>query len=902
LAQILKKLFGLLLLATVAYGEQIAVSQFSYLNNNESSVIIEPSQAQEILNVDVTPDGKSIKKRKGYGLYKTLGSGQAIHGGHKFFDSTGNDVQVWGSSTSLFGIVGDGNITQLVSSATLSATWDCTDTQGFAYCGNTSRDYLVKTNGATADLYRTQMVQGSIVEVTTDRLLIAGTTNVNTLYVSKAVDFTNFAIGTGANDSYFVNIAAPGSKITNLRYGCGRILWWKDQSFGYLAGNNQTDIENVIVSDTIGTNDNSSAIDPGGNVYFRGQDGHKYVYDCSELTKLSVDISSSIASSGRRTSNAWTITSQSDFETGVSSQPGHVNMTSVPGSVVVSSFNALDTTDANFTAGTVGNTVVRNNSVAISTSATNIDNPSFETGTAGTSITNWNLEVPGWSYTGTFNPGTDCGAVSADAGTRAIHANGSTISATYAQLIDVDASSTVLVSQQITEASACSWVTESISSDTYARKRVKLRFKLSSGTGDFYVTSDPFLFTGVISYRKVYIPNGSSTHNMAVDNITNGKMSLSAAVFHSSVIDTGKTWSVGKATAGWTVDGFVPAFALQTSIANTGPWTIVATSTNTETNLSRYVRYAASFTVSGTGNAATTFNDLWLLTVSSGTYLSDVKNAPNISAWDAFMATYADGGGSHSFFIRSSTNTFTKLSSTPSWTAITAGAVVSISTGAYFQVRDDFYVDVTTDNPTLNDFTINWYEGSASDKAYISYFKDSVWYGIAYGAGNATNNAIFRYDLLQPGWTIYNIGTGGMLVQGNSLYFGSTSADGRIYKFGDSDSDNGTPITAYWKSKDYAGSDIFSENEYVQLDIVATRDQNETLSVSYAVDASTSPTSYNVSLSSTTQPIIRSKKLLPAGKIGAFFNVKLGDTSSTSSWEVLGFRFIFNPLGYRPSR
>jgi hypothetical protein len=45
----------------VCKGEQVVQDKFGYLNNNESPVIIDPSQAQDLLNVDVTPGGASIK-------------------------------------------------------------------------------------------------------------------------------------------------------------------------------------------------------------------------------------------------------------------------------------------------------------------------------------------------------------------------------------------------------------------------------------------------------------------------------------------------------------------------------------------------------------------------------------------------------------------------------------------------------------------------------------------------------------------------------------------------------------------------------------------------------------------------------------------------------------------------
>jgi hypothetical protein len=288
-------------------------------------------------------------------------------------------------------------------------------------------------------------------------------------------------------------------------------------------------------------------------------------------------------------------------------------------------------------------------------------------------------------------------------------------------------------------------------------------------------------------------------------------------------------------------------------------------------------------------------------TFTEGIYFSPVRNAPNLTSWDTFNATKADNGGTHSFFLRSSTSSFTVLSSTPAWTAATVGSVITISTGTYFQWKDSFTVTTATSNPVLQSATINWFEGSAADKAYATYFDDAVWWSVAFGAGQTTNNYIFKYDMLNDGWTLYNFGAAGFLVQSNNLYFGAVSDD-KIFRFGNATSDNGTAINAYWKSKDFPHTDPWLESEYKQLDVLASRNTNETLTVGYTLNASTTPTTFSVALSSTTSTVIRHKKLLPPGKIGGLFNIQFSDTSTTSAWEVLGFRVVYSPLAYRPTQ
>jgi hypothetical protein len=207
-------------------------------------------------------------------------------------------------------------------------------------------------------------------------------------------------------------------------------------------------------------------------------------------------------------------------------------------------------------------------------------------------------------------------------------------------------------------------------------------------------------------------------------------------------------------------------------------------------------------------------------------------------------------------------------------------------------------VTSATQTPTLNDFTVNFFEGSASDQAYMIYFDNAVWESVAFGSGQSTNNYIFKRDLINDGWTLYNFGAGGLVVQSNRLYFGDTSA-GNVFNYGTATSDNGTAINAFWRSKTYTGNDPFLQNQLTQIDTFAKKENGTALTATYTTDTSTS-TSYSVSLS-TNNAFVQTRKLLPSGKLGYGFDFKIGDTSASSNWEFLGWRIVYNQQAYRPS-
>ncbi len=214
-------------------------------------------------------------------------------------------------------------------------------------------------------------------------------------------------------------------------------------------------------------------------------------------------------------------------------------------------------------------------------------------------------------------------------------------------------------------------------------------------------------------------------------------------------------------------------------------------------------------------------------------------------------------------------------------------------------MRDDFAITAATQAPTLNDFTVNWFEGTATDQSYMLYFDNAIWQSVTFGAGQSTNNYIFKKDLINDAWTLYNFGAGGMLFQSNTLYFGDTSA-GNIFNYGSTSSDNGTAINAFWKSKEFSGPDPYLQTQLTNIDTIAKKDQGSTLTATYTVETSTA-TSYSVALSSTTQTIINNRRMLPSGKLGYTFSMKYGDQSTSSDWELLGFRIGFTQQPYRPS-
>jgi hypothetical protein len=216
------------------------------------------------------------------------------------------------------------------------------------------------------------------------------------------------------------------------------------------------------------------------------------------------------------------------------------------------------------------------------------------------------------------------------------------------------------------------------------------------------------------------------------------------------------------------------------------------------------------------------------------------------------------------------------------------------------QSKIDFSITSATQNPTVNNFAFNWFEGAATDKAYIKFWNDYVWISVSSGT-SGLNNRILRWDTVNQVWLLDDIPMNGIIVDNNRLYFGSPSA-GKVYVYDDSlKTDDSGDIESYWKSKDFAGDDPFLQKTFDQADFIVNSASGTTLSVTYTLDV-TSSTTINLNLYDPVHPgttVMRKGINLP-GNVGTFFNVKVGDDSSNDPWEVMGIRFKYGELPWRP--
>lgn len=900
---------------------QQIIGPFGTLNNRDNSAAIGDNMAQDLLNVDITPGGKSFKKRRGYGqAFATTVTTSAIHGTYEFYDSAGNDVTLAFNDFYLTSSINGASPTVISSTGPLAATYQCVDSQGFAYCASTARTAIIKTNGVTAS-NQPVVSTGTMIAVTPDRMVQSGISGAaNRIDFSAAADFTSWTTGISATSAFQFTITAPGSSIKHITYAFNRIMWFKDSSFGYiLPGATAADWVVKTISPIVGTLDNSSVYWQDV-LYFRGQDGHIYSYDGSSLQKISKEISGTISSTQRRTGNSWTQTTAADFGASSTTPSMYLDTTTIPGQIFLATNTVLtafeDSLASEFAAGSSFvnvDTTTLPGSVALQYSIQPGIRDSCAIGTASDGACN----APYYLFSQTYTPTTNYAVTSI---TLSLYKEGSPSNYTLSLKSDNAGSpGTTLASASISSSGIGSSYpgTEaaySLSPVVVVSSGTKYWITMiptgSCGSGDrilaelnpseCHVSADLYIGAILVAGEELYYKISGSAY-------------LTSGSFISRSFDVGFTtntwlWSWGTLSSITVVPSSTTiTYETQTSSSSTGGFdtlTSVTSGSNPSSPPRQFIRYKA--TLATTDVSTSPILQELSIAMSArirpyGTFYSQIKNAANLTNWDSFTAdaTSTLGFSTHTFYIRSSTNNFTIGSSTPAWTVVTNGAIPSVSTGTFFQIRDDFMTAAYSRQATLFDFTQNWFEGVASDKSYATYFNDSILFAVAYGTAASSNNRILKYDLVNQGWLIYDLPVGGFYLKNLSLYFGSSSA-GYIYKYGDTDNDNGAAINAYWKSKDFFGVDPFRNEEIRNLSVYGRSIANSTVTVTMTTNE-LSISSFTISTYNAGANFFNSNRNFPNGVVSNTFNVNAGNNAADQPFEIFAERIGLAPKPWNPT-
>lgn len=135
------------------------------------------------------------------------------------------------------------------------------------------------------------------------------------------------------------------------------------------------------------------------------------------------------------------------------------------------------------------------------------------------------------------------------------------------------------------------------------------------------------------------------------------------------------------------------------------------------------------------------------------------------------------------------------------------------------------------------------------------------------------------------------------VVVSTSMYFAGVST-GVVYSWPNGTTDDGTSFQAFWRSKNHFNNP-FIENSYESFSFLGSVPVNSSFTVTYNLVYTTYSVATDVTFVSTVDTT-RYNYMLPAGTVGQYFDLDLGDVAaSTQTWNFWAFEFEFTPLPWR---
>ena len=269
-----------------------------------------------------------------------------------------------------------------------------------------------------------------------------------------------------------------------------------------------------------------------------------------------------------------------------------------------------------------------------------------------------------------------------------------------------------------------------------------------------------------------------------------------------------------------------------------------------------------------------------------------ISISSDITSWRTFNAGDTLNNGVITYTVYSDTDTTIDTNIPTTYTAsqtVTNAQTMTLSTGTFAVVVATFSRTLSTNTPTLHDFTINWNQGTATPAPSV-WFLNRWWLGVQ--ISSTSNNKCLIYDRNND-WQRYSIAANAMIVHDSRLLFSNSVG---LWQAETGTTDNGQSIPSYFHTKIYTMKGLDYLNTFRSLYLTSIY-SNETLNTTYFVDGVNSeltlPT-YNMStIGSGYQNFkipFRTTDLLQ----GKYISFKFAVTG-TSNWRLLGGNFYYTP-------
>jgi hypothetical protein len=885
--------------------QRLPIRQFGGINTKFNPLALENGQTPDSQNV-VTDLGQGIEGRQGFVSFSTdAAKGMwtfSLSNGTKYFirQSTTTGTLAASTGNGTFNVlIGTAPSNVVVSAAQLGDKWFYADqTNGLKYWNGTA----VTVVGSTLTFNQIVAHKG--------RIWGSGIASAaRTIYGSRFNDGTYWTLQTSPADTDPVQIVVGGGRdeIITALYASfqDKLMWFTSRSFGAIYGTDRSDFLLRTFSQDIGTAYPESIQDCDGFLRFLGPRRTIWEFDGVKFVKISEVIDSVLQNivQGDANGRTYTWTDKTDFDLGTNRQTSNAI---TQGSVVLSTWTDTDTSGSDFGAGTLTNVTTQTLAgvLYLSTNNVNVANNSFESG-SGTDADNWtevtanDVRSAALSIICNGTPGT----VSPQSGSWMMRMNRAVPEDLVIKIYDAGGTLISSINKgAVGDASAdCSWrqITQSLSD--YTGRNIKVGITSSGNaseikTDTFFCSGNTFTF-----YLNSAVQFGGSLQPYKfIDLVEGGRSTIYSGSFTSRTFDTAfsKSYYAGSHNE----SAFGHTITLQTQVSSDGSswdtaetWSGAAPTTGTK----RYIRYLVSVSTTSSATNLPFVSDVTFSAIAgTGTWVSDSVALGNITAFNRFLASEVTDGGAIGYTVYSDTDaTKTITNGVPVATSftssqvVTSNSLISLSPSAYAFVMTSFTVTAADQNPTVNDVSIQWDQGSTL-KVASAYPNQRYWLAVA--QGSATNNRVLVFDRNRE-WQIYNgINADAMHIYTANVFFANTNG---IYQGETSNSDNGSSIASYFVTKTYNPSNSLGVGSYFDDIYVNSERSDATLATTYRVDeVATDYSLASVTLSDSNNGLFGIKLPFPFSSLqqGRYLRLKLS-VSGTSAWRINGVDLTYVP-------
>lgn len=885
--------------------QSLGVYDFSKgLDTYHSSLSLPDGFVQDSQNVFFDSQAP-VSKRKGYTVSFSSKS-YAYQNAWTYTDQTNTTWIIVRASDSIIASNIAGTVVRI---STVSANDVVGEANAFGSAYFVDPTQAVYAWNGSSTTYIAGSPHGSLIAQFHSRLFVSGAAvpNGSQVYSSGFLVGTNWTLGPNASDPVQLTAGLQDNfdNVTAMYAYLDTLYLFKHYAIYSLSGFDQTSFQVSFVSSECGCIDQNSIQTFGGALKFVSLRGVENFdgYRCTRISDPIKDKVDPAIQIGGFSQSSWVQSQAPDWSAGTFSPSGSLSTTVQPPTLVLSTQAALSSVDSNWNAGTsLVNVDSTTNAPALQLgkTTTSTTSPSYvggiNTGVCATpglafaqsftsdNVSNMklssvflkNVTAPFSSGGTTLRiksdnagvPGTDLATASIAQGASGPTVNISVaLSANTKYWIYIDGAG----SGSCGSIESVTWATQT--GNPYAGGNF-----WTSVSGNF-TTDATFSVTYTV---PVFFTSGSFQSQVFNVGFPTSAWLWSWGNFQTSETDNGQTITYQTKTSNDGVTFDAPVTAT--------PGSPIASATKP------FIVYIAN--LSGTTTATPVLNSVTVqstqLEKSSGTIKSQSHNVSPINSWGNFAVTDSLNGGNIVFSVCSSSS----ANMVPSVCAAQSpNTPITIATNTFVNWYSTFSVTLATQTPTLNSVTVQWFSGNKAIPLASTVWDNRYWLSLTTSTLDSSNDAVLV--LANSGaWADLDIHASGLVQYKNSLYHSDSLGTGNVYLDNQGYQDNGNPINAYFKTKDYMQGDLTQDNF---LDSIWPSMDNAgpyNVSVSYFPDrAATGYSLGQISMSDFAYNASE-KMVIPIDSTHQVFGKSMAyffqASDANSPWNFYGFREIFH--------